>query len=225
MLSIFIYITFQFYIFAFSGLRQSIAYSIVWLSLIFVKQRKFIKFILMVLLASTFHKTAFIFLPIYFIANKKITLKYILLFFSAFMGMLVLKVPLVTFITRYLYSTYEVSNSAGGYTLLILLLAIFIFFILIRNKKIENFRDNDIWFNMLIIAILIQTLASTQGNIARLTMYYSFSIVFLIPNVLSTLEDKKQKILMEAIVYICLFVFYFITIQNETSYIPYKLFF
>lgn len=225
MLSVFIYITFQFYIFIFSGLRQGIAFSIVWLSLKYVKERKLVKFILIVLLASMFHKTALIFLPVYFIANKRITLKYVLLFLVVFISMLILKVQLVTFVTSFLYSTYAVSNTSGGYSLLVLLFAVFVFFILIRNKKIENFRDNDIWFNMLIVAILIQTLASTQGNIARLTMYYSFSVVLLIPNVLDSLKDKKQKIFIEAIVYISLFIFYFISIQNEANYMPYKLFF
>lgn len=98
------------------------------------------------------------------------------------------------------------------------------FCILIRNRKKDNFRENDIWFNMLIGAILIQSLASIQGNIARLTMYYSYSLVFLIPNVTKDLDDKKQRILIEGIIYALLLMFFIINIQSELLYIPYKTF-
>ena len=223
--SIFIFITFQFYIFLFSGLRQSIAFSIIWISIKYIKERKIIKFLLLVLLASTFHKTAIIFIPVYWIANKNITVRYFSLFLITLISIFIMKGTLVTLITRYMYKEYEVSSSTGGYTLLIILFIILLFFILIRNQKIEKYKENNIWFNMLMIAILIQSLASTQGNIARLTMYYSYSIIFLIPNILETLEDKKQKMLIEIVIYILLFVFFLVNTQIDTLYMPYKTFF
>ena len=129
------------------------------------------------------------------------------------------------FITKYMYSTYDVSTTAGGYTMLVLLFGIFIFFTLIRNKNAEVDKNNDIWFNMLMISILIQSLASTQGNIARLTMYYSYSLLFLIPNEVHNIENSKQRILVKTIVYVLLLCFFITNIQMETLYIPYKTFF
>lgn len=77
---------------------------------------------------------------------------------------------------------------------------------------------------MLLIGILVQTLASIEGNIARLTMYFEYSIIFLIPNIIEEIDDKKIRIFLKCIVYILLTVYFVISIQNSTSYIPYKMF-
>ena len=215
--SIFIFITFQFYIFQFSGLRQSIAYSIILISLKYIKERNWIKFIVTVLIASTFHKTAIIFIPAYWIAKNKINIKSIKLFFVILILLYILKIPILTLITKYIYKTYDVLSSTDGYNMLILLLSIFVFFLLIKNRDNEN---NDIWFNMLMVAVLIQSLASVQGNIARLTMYYSYSLMFLIPNAIHDIESTEQRITIKTVIYILLFVFYLTNIQ-----MPYKTFF
>lgn len=111
--SIFIYITMQFYIFLFSGLRQAIAFSIIWISLKYVIERKLFKFILFVLIASTFHKSAIICLPIYFIATKKITLKYFMFFMWTLIVAFVFKGEIVNLITRYVYSNYDLTKFSG----------------------------------------------------------------------------------------------------------------
>ena len=53
------------------GLRQAIAMCICLLAIESCKKRKLIKFILLVLLASLFHASAIVFLPVYFIRFKK----------------------------------------------------------------------------------------------------------------------------------------------------------
>ena len=223
--SVFIFITFQFFIFQFSGLRQSIAFSIVLMSLKYIQERKLFKFIITIIIASTFHKTAIIFIPAYWMVKNRITPKSICIFLETFIFLYIVKGPILMFITKYMYSTYDVSTTAGGYTMLVLLFGIFIFFTLIRNKNAEVDKNNDIWFNMLMISILIQSLASTQGNIARLTMYYSYSLLFLIPNEVHNIENSKQRILVKTIVYVLLLCFFITNIQMETLYIPYKTFF
>ena len=61
-----------FYSFTFTGIRQTVALAIVFLSLRFISEKKLIPFILSVLVASLFHSTAIIMLPAYFIAKLKI---------------------------------------------------------------------------------------------------------------------------------------------------------
>ena len=71
-----LFITFETYTLTFGILRQAIALSISLLAFNFLDKRKPIKFILLVLFASLFHKTAAIFLlayPFLFIkVNKKV---------------------------------------------------------------------------------------------------------------------------------------------------------
>ena len=56
----------------FSGLRQAIAIGITALSFNFIKEKKPVQFILLVILASLFHKSAIVFLAMYPIYNIKL---------------------------------------------------------------------------------------------------------------------------------------------------------
>lgn len=225
-LSTFIFITMHFYIFLFSGLRQAIAYSIIWISLKYIKERKLLKFLTLVLIATTFHKTAIIFLPVYFLSNKKLTHKYLIIFLIVILMTFIFKLQIFNIITKLVYGNYAAIQNGGGYKLLLLLIIIFVgsLYILYKKNNKEEQEQNNIWLNMLLIGILVQTLASIEGNIARLTMYFEYSIIFLIPNIIEEIDDKKIRIFLKCIVYILLTVYFVISIQNSTSYIPYKMF-
>ena len=223
--SIFIYVTFQFYIFLFSGLRQAIAISILLLSTKFIKERKVIKFVILVLLAGMFHKSAFIFLPAYFIAYKKITTKYIVTIIGIGVMLFLLREHVMIFVTRYLYTGYDtLDNQGGGYGLLLLLLILFMAAFYFKKNTLEIDGTNIIWYNYSIIAILIQMLASIEGNVARLTMYYSISMVILIPNVLEAIKPKEISYVGKIILTVLLFVFLLNGVQSENAYMPYKFF-
>lgn len=223
--SIFIYVTFQFYIFLFSGLRQSIAISILLLSTKFIKERKLIKFIILVLLAGIFHKSAFIFLPAYFIAYKKITIKYLATVVGIGIILFILRNYVMIFVTQYLYTNYDSLNNQGsGYGMLLLLIVLFTAVFYFKDNALKSDRNNIIWYNYGIIAILIQMLASVEGNVARLTMYYSISMVVLIPNVLEAIKPKEISYVGKIVLMVLLFVFLLNGIQSENAYMPYKFF-
>ena len=72
LLSVILYICIGYYIAPFSGLRQCIALSMVFISYKFIINRDFKKFIILLLLAFAFHKSALVFLPAYFLYNYHI---------------------------------------------------------------------------------------------------------------------------------------------------------
>lgn len=63
--SLFIFVTFDTYIFTFGILRQAISLSLLLLSIKFLKENKFIKYAALVIFSSLFHKTALIFILLY----------------------------------------------------------------------------------------------------------------------------------------------------------------
>lgn len=63
------------FMFALSGFRQAIAMSICLLSIEFVKRKKIVPFIGVIILASLIHKTAYIFIFSYFIINNEFNVK------------------------------------------------------------------------------------------------------------------------------------------------------
>ena len=60
-----------FYYFTMTYLRQVFAVGIVWLAVRYIWERKPIKFFVLVLLAYTFHSSALIFVPMYFLPIRK----------------------------------------------------------------------------------------------------------------------------------------------------------
>jgi len=70
------------FFFTFTYLRQMIGVGIGWLALQYIYKRKLYKFLICVLLATSFHNSAIILLPLYFIPVKKFKVKNIVSFFS-----------------------------------------------------------------------------------------------------------------------------------------------
>ena len=93
--SIYLFITFNYFIYYFCTLRQVLAISILLLSMRFIKSKDFKKFIFLVLLASLFHKTAIIFGIVYFIPYIKLTKKKINYFYIGSLILFLLKNPLI----------------------------------------------------------------------------------------------------------------------------------
>ena len=70
-MSLFFYLTLQFFAHSMNLFRQSIAATICLLAYPFLKRRKLLPFVLVVLLAAAFHTSALFFLPFYWILNWK----------------------------------------------------------------------------------------------------------------------------------------------------------
>ena len=70
-MSLFFYLTLQFFAHSMNLFRQSIAATICLLAYPFLKKRKLLPFVLVVLLAAAFHTSVLFFLPFYWILNWK----------------------------------------------------------------------------------------------------------------------------------------------------------
>ncbi|MDD5457680.1 MAG: EpsG family protein, partial [Candidatus Margulisbacteria bacterium] len=67
-----------FYSITLTAIRQTIATTlVVFLGYEFIKKRRFLPFLLLTLITFTIHKSSIFFFPFYFLANKKITKKYL----------------------------------------------------------------------------------------------------------------------------------------------------
>ena len=72
-LSLFLYLAFGEYVFAFSGMRQGAAIGLVVMAYLGVMKGNRLKAIIWILLATTIHSSAFIALPILFISKIRVT--------------------------------------------------------------------------------------------------------------------------------------------------------
>lgn len=226
-LSFFIYLGLPVFLINYSGLRQSLAIAIIIYSYRFIREKKALHFILMVVLASTFHDSSIVFLiayPLYyskFLNNMRI--------FSIIIVLLVylLRYPLFNILTTiFIRDVQPDYNSA--ITLFIVLLMIYIFSILYldKNDVHENGLNNLFW-----MACICQAFGGVHLLALRFGYYFIFFLVLLLPKKLvnirrNVLDRGRTAILFSIIIYSCFIVFGLYSIFNGSwamSY-PYHFF-
>jgi len=77
-LALLFFITLGMFQFSLSGMRQSIAVGITLLAMEFIKKRKMLWFFALIFIAYSFHKSAILYLPAYFIAYRSLSTKNLL---------------------------------------------------------------------------------------------------------------------------------------------------
>lgn len=224
-LSIIALITLGIFNFTFSGIRQSIAIAVVFLSYEFIKKRKWFWFVLIILLASTFHKSALVFLPAYPLYHLKIKKKHFVLVIGIIAIVFILKSFLLKFFVSTAFEKYDSSEllvSTGAYTMFFIMLLIYSFSIFVQRKSEFSVALNA-YSNYMLGAVIIQIAASESHVAMRAGYYYFIFIALLLPEIMATFKDKKVRNgLVFIIVVMCLFFYYLTT--NASALNPYLFF-
>ncbi|MCM3788889.1 EpsG family protein [Domibacillus indicus] len=207
-LSFALYISFNYYSFVFSGLRQAIAYAIILNSYDFIKDKKPVKFTICVLLASLFHKSALVFLVAYFLVKlrlNKVTISIILLI-NTFI--FIFRVRIYEVASRLFYEAYEVAESSS-FTWMLLCSFIVICGLLVYKKVVSFSQDNNALYILLIVGSSLMIFASVGTNVMRVADYYYMFVIIFIPEIITALRDKFMVIMSTYILIIFTFILYF----------------
>lgn len=223
-LSFFIYITFGFYSASFCTIRQNIAYGIILLTLGSIKQRKLWKFIIIVLIAWTIHKSALIFLPAYLIVKMKINKTSIILIICAFVVIFMFRYQIADYAINNYFTYYEivVSNSHSWMLIGIVLLVIG----LLRYKYVTLNSDNHIYYVLIAIALSIMIMATVTTNAMRVADYYYIFLILYVPAVFGNIRDKRLLTIVLYILIVCSTIIYILLLSRDSGYgiVPYKFF-
>lgn len=205
-----------------TGIRQTLATSFTLYSYEFVKKRKIIPFLILVLVASTIHKTAVIFIPFYFIAHikkPKYFYNIILVLFPVFM---VFKNDLANLLKVIGgYKEYNEYEGAGTFTFTVIFLLISIV-ALVRSKII--LKQNHIaqhFYNAFAFTLLFLPLSWVNPSALRIVMYFSIFMLLFIPEIIYSFSaiSKKIKTDLTVITIILLIVLFMKSnISNEIRY-------
>lgn len=201
-LSIFIYITWGYYFFTFNSIRSYLAISLALYSIRYIKYNKYIQFVIIILIASLFHKSVLICLPFYIIANRKLKSVHFIYGILILIAIVLLKNQIETLIFKiypsYLGSVYDVDEVS--YLNILKGLAVtglgLIFYKSMQEKKIFNF-----YFNLNFFALLIYCLGYWIPQVSRIGFYFNISSIIFIPSFLENLYDSRIRILGK---YICI---------------------
>lgn len=232
-LSVIVYIS-LYYMYATFLLRQVIAMGILLFSIDQIEKKNIKKFILIVLIAWLFHKTAIVFLIAYpFALYNKFSFKnyvYILIFvvLSKFCNTIILSivknVDSISFSIE--NNLYSLDNQVSMFGLFITI-CILLFGHFYRNKAIKSKKYNedwDIYLNISTLGSMMYACSSTVAEFYRMALYFSLINIIIISNFITKEDDDKIRII-EMFIFVLIFISYFFTRTiNNINANPYLFF-
>lgn len=197
LISFLIYSCLFYSFFAITGHRQTIATAlVVFIGYKFIKERKFWPFLLLVLVAFTIHKSAVSFFPFYFIANKKITKRYLTIVVAIIPVLFVLRHQ--TMVMLGTFTGYEIYinqfEGAGTWIFTAVLLIVTIVTIWRRKVMLKNNPQVTHYINALIMAFAFVPLTFVNPSVMRIVQYFSLFIMLLIPEIIKSFSKRERII-------------------------------
>lgn len=183
----------------FSGLRQTCAMAFAVPIYYLIKNKKPVWFVIMVLIAALFHKSAIVMLAMYPLYHIKFGRNFAY-FFMPITGLCILfneqilRMVFDTFTEGYFDKYGEITNT-GSYTMLILFVIFIVYSYVIPDEETID-DDTRGMRNFLYFIIIVQSFAPVHTIAMRINYYYMLFLPILIPKIAAS-YDKSTKRLSE----------------------------
>ncbi len=194
----FVFASFGFFGNSLSFLRQSIAISIFLFAIHFLKEKKLLPYILIVLLAVSFHKATIIMIPIYFIAHIKINWKSLTTYAGLTALVMALSWPLFHLITKYVYQYYATQeglyymNGRDWQTAAIPVITT-VTILILKNFILKRDSKNVVLINLSVYSGLLYIMTCQHFLFQRFGMMFFTTVVLLIPELLASVGVESVQ--------------------------------
>lgn len=228
-LSIYLLISFTLYAFTMAALKQSIAIAIAVWSVPHILEKKYIRALLLIGIATLFHAFSFLFL-VAFIMWKSIWDKRAALiivgtiivgiFFSSFVGQ---ALDFTNSIGGNVYTNEDFSTGTSVFRIIVYLIPSIMSFVYRGKLREVNSPFLNISVNLSLVAACFMVLAGIGGaNLTgRLAGYFDIFICFLIPGILKYgIEEKQTRDIITMVVFIAFAIFYYSYYQKFANAYP-----
>ena len=200
-------------------LRQHLAVALMLPSFTLIRDRKCIKFLIVLFFAFYLHRSALVFLPVYFLyglSNRNLV--------KSFIVITILSVILFSIVLNYfagLFAVYDnymdIENAVNYKTALVAGLYLFIYILFLKDHVFEDGANKFSFIMLFMYFILSLAGIGSTGVIGRLSVYFSVGVLTAIPIILTYIKETWLKI----IVFIAVFAiqFYMCFIGSQAQYI------
>ena len=203
----FLFITLGAYSFVETGLRQALAMMICLWSVDLIKNKKPIWFVLVVVFAYYFHKSALIFLIMYplsivkkydwMIAVYVIIAGLFLVGFSAFQGLF----------NQLLGYEYEIEETGNGGIFMMFVLVLFLFSFFIMYDKPKEVDGQSLIVQLSLMTVIFWLLRLISRTAERISYYYIFGLYIYFSQAVNYDKDKLSSLLKWMLILACLVLF------------------
>lgn len=227
---LYLYITLGTYTFFFNGARQGIAAAICFAALPFLLQRRWLPYLLLVVVAALFHKTAWIALVLYPLASPRVNWRRLLLLGAGTVVLVVFLQVFVGLAAMFLddkFAAYAVEGAGGGQVWVAFLLGQGVMLYLFKDKVHDPDRYYVRLLNIYLLG-LAPALASTLSGVnpsglLRLHLYFSSVAILMWPMVFLQLRSVSVRALVAFGFIGVTVLFFLLTTGTFSGLTPYRL--
>lgn len=226
-LSIMLYLTIGSFTFQLTGIRQSIALAILTFSVGFALDRKPLWFLISIYFASLFHRSAYLFAPIYLLGSDVINRKTFFMIvvsalFVAFSDSIFSRIGLSLRYDEYMVSDGGVKNFGGWTYIAIMVITMFVYFFNKHFNKEAFDRTDQFFFIVLLFALALYILRYQNRVAERVSLYYRMALIIILPNAIHGRENESMRnvvAILCTIFAVALFIYW--TLGSRYIYTPF----
>ncbi len=189
----------------FSGLRQIIAVSIGILAYSAAKNKKIIRFALLVFAATLFHKTGFVLVLLYPCCHLKLKKNNLLFIIPFLAAVFLFNKQIFLWLASFIPDTGDIEiQTTNAYMMLILYMLFAVWSYVIGDE--EKFdADTFALRNILLVTVVIQMFAPVYPTAMRMNYYFIPLIPLLIPKIIDRAKPNMREIAELSNIVICFF--------------------
>ena len=233
-LSIWLYVTLGVYQTQMNMARNAIAIFICYNGIKYIENRDLKKYLICICIATTFHVSSVLFIPVYWLAAIRLTDKkiWVIIVFLCSVGFLfsLIRQIIVQFLP-FGFGRYFIGNTTKFESLVVgafhLMLVLFVFFFTERQKRADIFETEAVGIWMLIIEILFFCIGYDVASAARMAALFGPYLIVFVPRLIETgIGSKDERLNVIAMVAILSGIQYIVRLQmnNIGATIPYRFF-
>ena len=214
-LEIYMYITSGYFTTTMNGIRQSMLAAVVFTFTRIIEKENTILFIIAVILASPFHQSVLILIPVYFIVKQeawsKTTVAVIIISCIGFMGFSTIFPALLGALEDTNYGYYANQTDMGGSSFMrVIVNAVPVVLAYIKRKELkESWPKSNIFVNMALINVIFVAFGMYNWIFNRFTIYFQLYNFVLIPYIIQNCFKGKEKRLLYFGFMLCYFGFFY----------------
>ncbi len=198
-ISVFTFVAFGFFGYTMCTLRQEIAISILLFAIPFLQKKKLVPYILLVLLAASFHKSVLILIPIYFLANLPVNWKSLVIYGVGTGLILIFSWPIINFVTKFVYQFY-IETEQGRYYLMgrdaktaLIPIVVFIAAYCLKKRLLNRNPQNAVLLNFTMYAAFLFILTIKHFIFQRVALIFFPAIIYLLPEIVCSVQVDPEK--------------------------------
>lgn len=213
-LQVYMYITSGYYITTMNGLRQCLAAALLFACTQLIIKGKFIPYCICVILISTFHESALMMLPIYFVVRQEAWSKKMVIFIGlavvGVFGYNIISPIIFKALESTSYGHYSQFNEGGSSAMRTLVNSVPVIFAYLKRQELkEKWPDSNIFVNMSIINVIFVAFGMFNWIFNRFTLYLQLYNFVLMPYLIKNCFNGKERRLLYLGFLGCYFFFFY----------------